>query len=290
MSVLEIINFHLLPGVVIGTTYALAAIGITLVYAIMRHGHIAHGDLAAFGAYTALGFIAGLGLPAYVALPLAMVFCGLVAVGIDEVFYSPLRRQPKLITTIASLGAALMLRSIIQIYWGVQTQSYFSGITRPHNWLGLRIKVHEIVTVLLAIGLVVALQLFLTRSKWGKAMRAMSDNPDLASLSGVDNRKVNALTWLIAGALCAAAGFFLGLNTELKPLMGWSILLPTFAAAVLGGIGKIEGAIVGGLIIGVVEEMSVLIIPTEYKATSSFFVLLVVLLLRPRGIFNGKLI
>lgn len=290
MSVLQIINFYLLPGVVIGATYALAAIGITLVYAIMRHGHIAHGDLAAFGAYAALGFVTGFGLPIYVALPLAMVLCGLVAVGIDELFYSPLRTQPKLITTIASLGAALMLRSIIQIYWGVQTQTYFSGITRPHDWFGLRIKFHETVTVLIALGLIVALQLFLTRTKWGKAMRAMSNNPDLASLSGVDNRKVNALTWLIAGALCAAAGFFLGLNTELKPLMGWNILLPSFAAAVLGGIGKVEGAVMGGLIIGIVEEMSVLVIPTEYKATSSFFILLVVLLLRPRGIFNGKLI
>lgn len=290
MNLLDVINFHLLPGVVIGATYALSAIGITLVYAIMRHGHIAHGDLAAFGAFVALGFITGLGLPLYAALPLAMVLCGIVAIGIDEMFYSPLRMQPKLITTIASLGAALMLRSIIQMYWGVQTQTYFTGLTRPQEWFGLRIKPHEIVTILLAVGLILVLHLFLAKSKWGKAMRAMSDNPDLASLSGVDNRMVNALTWLIAGALCAAAGVFLGLNTELKSLMGWNILLPSFAAAVLGGVGKIEGAVVGGFVVGIAEEMSVLIIPTEYKATSAFLILLTVLLIRPRGIFNGKLI
>lgn len=290
MTILDIVNFHLLPGVVIGATYALGAIGVTLVFAIMRHGHIAHGDLAAFGAFAALGIVTAAGLPPYAALPFAMLLCGGVAVGVDRLFYSPLRAQPKLITTIASLGVALMLRAVIQIYWGVQTQAYAAGISRPQHWLGLRIKGNEILTVVFAIALIAILQLFLTRTKWGKAMRAMSDNPDLASLSGVDNRKVIALTWLIVGALCAASGFFLGLNTELKPLMGWNILLPTFAAAVLGGVGKIEGAVVGGLIIGIAEEMSVLAIPTEYKAISSFLILLLVLFIRPRGLFHGKVL
>jgi branched-chain amino acid transport system permease protein len=152
------------------------------------------------------------------------------------------------------------------------------------------VKSHELVTLLVAVSLVVALQLFLTRHKWGKAMRAMSDNPDLALLSGVDNDKVIALTWVIAGGLCAASGFFLGLNTELKSLMGWNILLPTFAAAILGGVGRIEGAIVGGLVVGITEELSVLVIPSEYKVLSAFVILLLVLLVRPTGIFRGKIL
>ncbi|KWV51998.1 amino acid ABC transporter permease [Rhizobium altiplani] len=290
MNALEIINYHLIPGLVIGTTYALGAIGVTLVFAIMRHGHIAHGDMSALGAFIALLVVTSLGISPYAALPLAMVFGGLVAVGIDQVFYGPLRAQPKLISTMASFGVALIIRSLIQMYWGVQTQVYNHGISRPTNWLGMRLKPQEIMTFVITIGIIVALQLFLNRSKWGKAMRAMSDNPDLAGACGVDIRKVTVLTWLLVGALCAASGFFLGINTELKSTMGWNILLPVFAAAILGGVGRIEGAAVGGLIVGLAEEFSVLFLPAEYKAVCSFAILLIVLLLRPTGIFNGKVL
>ena len=290
MDMLSFINFFLLPGIVQGSIYALGAIGITLVFAIMRYGHFAHGDLATFGAFIALAFTTMLGVSPYVALPLAVVATGIFAIGIDRLFYAHLRTLPKIITTIASFGVALMLRSFVQVVWGVNTTSYTRGITRPENWYGIRVKSHEIVTLSVAIALVVALYLFLTRNKWGKAMRAMSDNPDLALLSGVDNNKVIALTWIIAGGLCAASGFFLGLNTELKSVMGWHILLPTFAAAILGGVGRIEGAIVGGLIVGIAEELSVLVIPGEYKVMSAFGILLLVLLFRPTGLFRGKVL
>lgn len=290
MDLLSFINYFLLPGIVQGSIYALGAIGITLIYAIMRYGHFAHGDLATFGAFTALFFTATFGLSPYVALPIAIVAAGLLAIIIDWVFYAHLRSKPKIITTIASFGVALMLRSVVQIVWGVNTESYTRGITRPENWFGIKIKSHEVVTLLVAIGLVGALQLFLTRNKWGKAMRAMSDNPNLALLSGIDNGRVIALTWIIAGGLCAASGFFLGLNTELKSLMGWNILLPTFAAAILGGVGRVEGAIVGGLIVGIAEELSVLVIPSEYKVLSAFSILLLVLLVRPTGLFRGKIL
>ncbi len=140
------------------------------------------------------------------------------------------------------------------------------------------------------IGFVAALQLFLMKTKWGKAMRAMSDNPDLALLSGVDNRKVVMMTWAIVGALCAASGFFLGVNTELKSLMGWQMLLPMFAAAILGGVGRIEGAVIGGLIVGIAEELSVLVLPSEYKAAMAFVILLLMLLVRPTGLLRGKVL
>ncbi len=290
MDIHSFVNFFLLPGIVQGSIYALGAIGITLVFAIMRYGHFAHGDLATFGAFIALAFTTTPGLSPYAALPLAVVATGVFAIVIDRVFYAHLRALPKIITTIASFGVALMLRSFVQVVWGVNTTSYTRGITRPENWFGLRIKSHEIVTLLVAIALVVALHLFLTRNKWGKAMRAMSDNPELALFSGVDNAKVISLTWIIAGGLCAASGFFLGLNTELKSVMGWNILLPTFAAAILGGVGRIEGAIVGGLLVGIAEELSVLVIPGEYKVMSAFGILLLVLLFRPTGLFRGKVL
>lgn len=118
----------------------------------------------------------------------------------------------------------------------------------------------------------------------------MADNPNLALLSGIDNHRLVTITWMIVGALCAASGFFLGLNTELKALMGWNILLPTFAAAILGGVGRIEGAIVGAMIVGIAEELSVLFIPSEYKILSAFALLLLTLLIRPTGIFRGKVL
>ncbi|MDB5522324.1 MAG: amino acid transporter permease [Rhizobium sp.] len=290
MTLINFINFYLVPGVVQGSVYALGAIAVTLVFAIMRYGHFAHGDLATLGAFIALLCTTALGISPYLSLPLAIVAAGIIAVLIDRLFYAHLRSRPKIITTIASFGVALMLRAVIQVFWGVDTTSYARGITRPENWWGIRVKSHELITLAVAVAIVVALQIFLTRHKWGRAMRAVSNNPDLAQLSGVDNNKVIALTWMIVGGLCAASGFFLGLNTELKAIMGWNVLLPTFAAAILGGVGRIEGAIVGGFIVGIVEELSVMIIPSEYKMLSSFAILLLVLLVRPTGIFRGKLL
>jgi branched-chain amino acid transport system permease protein len=287
---MDLINFYLVPGIVTGSVYALAAIGLTLVFSIMRHAHLAHGDMATTGAYLALALASGLGLPPYLALPFAAVACGGLAIAIDHGFYEHLRNQPKILTTISSLGIGLMLRAVIQIIWGVDTTSYSRGISRPLDFWGLRLRPSEIVTLISVALLVLALVMFLNRSKWGKAMRAMSNSRNLALLSGIDNRKVVALTWFIVGALCAVSGFFLGMNTEVKPMMGWNIILPAFAAAILGGVGRIEGALVGGLIVGLVEEMSVMVIPTEYKAASSFVILLSVLLIRPTGIFRGKIL
>jgi branched-chain amino acid transport system permease protein/neutral amino acid transport system permease protein len=290
LDFLSLINFYLIPGLILGSIYALGAIGVTLVFAIMRHGHFAHGDLSTFGAFAVLVLVGATGLSPYVALPLAVVICGLVAVALDRIFYQHLRKLPKIITTISSLGVALMLRSVVQIFMGVNTLSYEQSISRATVWYGLRFKPHEIATIGVMLATVVGLEVFLHRSKWGKAMRAMSDNPDLSSLSGINNRHVVTLTWMIVGGLCAMSGFFLGLNYQIKAMMGWEILLPTFAAAILGGVGRVKGAIAGGLIIGVVEEFSVLVIRSEYKVLSAFIILVLVLLIRPTGLFRGKVL
>ncbi|MEP4034348.1 branched-chain amino acid ABC transporter permease [Roseibium polysiphoniae] len=290
MGFLELINFYVIPGVVLGSIYALGAVGITLVFAILRYAHLAHGDLATLGAFLALAVVTALGLPPLVALPVAMIGTAAVAVGIDKAFYEHLRERPKIVTVMASLGIALMVRSVVQVVWGVDSESYVRGIVRPENYFGLRIKDREIYTVVFMIGLVGVLQLFLAKSKWGKAMRAMSDNPNLALLSGIDNKKVVMLTWIIAGGLCAAAGVFLGINTELKSMMGWHMLLPMFAAAILGGVGRVEGAVLGGLIVGIAEELSVLVLPSEYKAAMAFVILLFMLLVRPTGLLRGKVL
>ncbi|WP_417691387.1 branched-chain amino acid ABC transporter permease [Roseibium sp.] len=290
MDMLELLNFYIIPGLVLGSIYALGAVGITLAFAILRYAHLAHGDLATLGAFIALAIVQASGMSPLAALPFAMIATAVVAVGIDKGFYEHLRERPKIITVMASLGIALMVRAVVQVVWGVDAESYVRGIVRPETYWGLRIKDREIWTVVFMIVLVGALHLFLARSKWGKAMRAMSDNPSLALLSGIDNRKVVMLTWVIAGGLCAAAGVFLGINTELKSMMGWQMLLPMFAAAILGGVGRVEGAVLGGLIVGVAEELSVLVLPSEYKAAMAFAILLFMLLVRPTGLLRGKVL
>ena len=290
MNSLDLVNFYLVPGVVLGAEYALGAIGVTLVFSIMRHAHIAHGDMATFGAFGALAVVTATGLSPYAALPVAVAATATVAVAVDRLFYAHLRERPLIFTTMASLGVALMLRALVQIIWGVGTVRYATGISLPAVFMGVRIRETELAALAAVVVSIVLLFLFLQKSKWGKAMRAMSSNRNLALLSGVDNRRVVLLTWAIVGTLCAVSGFFLGLTTELKSLMGWNILLPVFAAAILGGVGRVEGAVVGGFIVGIVEELSVLVVPGEYKSLSGFAILLAVLLIRPTGLFKGKIL
>ncbi|MCK2096188.1 branched-chain amino acid ABC transporter permease [Thauera aromatica] len=289
MPLLEFVNFYLVPGIVLGAIYAVGAIGITLVFGILRFAHFAHGDMATFGAFAALALVSA-GMDPWTALPLAMAVTAGVAIGVDKTFYDYLKERPKIVTVMASLGVALMLRSVVQVVWGVDPKAYATGIVRPDDYFGLLLRPRELYTLAAVALIVVGLALFLGRTKWGKAMRAMSDNPDLARLSGVDNRKVTMLTWAIVGALCAAAGFLLGIHAEVHSMMGWELLLPMFAAAIVGGVGRVGGAVLGGLIVGLAEELSIFILPAQYKAATAFALLLLILLVRPRGLLNGKVL
>lgn len=289
MTVVSFINFYLVPGVVLGSIYALGAIGITMVFGILRFAHFAHGDMATLGAFFALALV-GAGMGPWTALPLAMIVTAVVAIAVDRGFYEHLAKRPRILTVIASLGIALMLRSVVQVVWGVDPQTYSRGIVRPESFGGILLRPRELYTLATVVALVFGLVAFLKYTRWGKAMRAMSDNPDLARLSGVDNRRVTMLTWATVGALTTASGFMLGINNELTSMMGWSMLLPMFAAAILGGVGRVEGAVVGGLIVGLAEELSVLVMPGQYKMATAFAILLAILVLRPSGVFKGKVL
>jgi branched-chain amino acid transport system permease protein/neutral amino acid transport system permease protein len=293
-------------GVVLGSIIALGAIGLTLLYGILRFAHFAHGDLMTFGAYVVLllnvQLLPALGVPEFTLGPLSfggrmlgsliisMAVTAMLALLIDRLLYRPLRarRSSAIILAMASLGIAFILRSLIYIIWGPQFL-FYSQALRP-AWelpLEVRLRPDQVFILGFVLVLVLGLYVFLQCTKLGKAMRAMADNPQLAWISGIETGRVTAWTWILGAALAAAAGVLYGVDAQLRPDMGWSFLLPLFAAVILGGIGSPLGALVGGLILGVVQQVSTAFLLPTYKPAVAFLVLILLLLIRPRGLFGG---
>ncbi len=318
-------------GVVTGSILALGAIGLTLIYGILKFAHFAHGDsmmLAGYIAFFALtGTVVGertdtqalpwsfsdlpgatdrlpwpdglgggdfsFGYGLLIALVATAAVMALAFVGLDRLVYRPLRRRRSSIVVfaIASLGIAIAMRSLMLIFWASSPRFYAPGI-RPTTDLpfDVRIVTDQIFIFFAAIVLAALVYVLLFRTKLGKAMRAMSDNPDLAQVSGISTDRIVVWTWLIAGGLVAVAGVLLALQAQLKPELGFLLLLPLFAAVILGGIGSPQGAFVGGMIVGISQEVAVTLgfISPGYKFSVAFVILILILLLRPRGLFGAK--
>ncbi|MFQ5971191.1 MAG: branched-chain amino acid ABC transporter permease [Alphaproteobacteria bacterium] len=277
----------LIFGVVLGGIISLGAVGVSLLFGILRFANFSHGDMMTLGAYFAFVFVAVLGFPMIIAFPLAVALAGIVGVGIDQVLYRQLRRTAPVILLFSSFGVALILRSVVQIVWGPDNLVYEQGIQIPIRFMGLRIKPDHITILVGTVVLVTLLYLFLQRTRVGKAMRAMADDPDLAGVTGINTEQIVMWTWLIGGGLAGAAGIFLAIDTRLNPLLGWNLLLPIFAAAILGGIGKPYGAIAGGLVIGIATEVSTLVILPVYKPAVAFALMVLMLIYRPTGLLRG---
>jgi branched-chain amino acid transport system permease protein/neutral amino acid transport system permease protein len=285
--VIEILQLAIY-GVVLGSILTLGAIGVSLIFGILRFAHFAHGDLMTLGAYFAFSMVVGLGFPVWASAPFAVAGAALAAMAIDQTVYRRLRRASPIILLISSFGIAIALRSVVQLIWGPHNQVYASGIQLPWRIGDIVIKPDHVWIVAGAVVLVTALHLFLTRTKMGKAMRAMSDNMDLALVSGIPSERVIMVTWAVGGGMAAVAGIFLGMDTRLHPVMGWSLLLPVFAAAILGGIGRPYGAIAGGMVIGLAMEMSTIVIDPTYKPAVAFALMVLMLVVRPQGLFKGN--
>lgn len=293
----EFLNFHLIPGVLLGSIYALGAIGVSLTFGILRFANFAHGETMTLGAYVTVTLILLTGLHPLAVLPVAMALTAAVTLGIDRLFYRPLRHSPTIILLIASFGMMLMVRSVIQFSWGVQLRSLQPGvIQRPYVLFdALRISPKHVLIIASALVLMILVHLLLTRTKIGKAMRAMADSPELARLTGIETEKVVRATWVIGACLATAAGVFLALDTHVETMMGFKILLPLFASAILGGIGSAYGAMVGGLVIGIAEELSTYawigdgpLLAPGYKAGVAFAIMVLMLIWRPSGLFRGR--
>ena len=295
-------------GIVLGSIISLGAIGLSLVYGILRFANFAHGDLMTAGAYVALFLVRGpfvwmgiseetfgpfsFGWRMVIAFPLSMLAVAGVSILLDRLLYRELRKRgsSRVILAMSALGASFIIRMGVLIIWGADSLFYRPGLMRPALELPAVIKIRpdQILILLIVALLVILLHLFLQRTKMGKAMRATADNMDLARISGIDIERVIMWTWGIGGGLAAAAGILYGIDVQLHPGMGWNFLLPLFAAAILGGIGNLYGALVGGLIMGVVQQVSTAFLLPTYKPAVAFIIMILLLLIRPQGLFGGK--
>jgi neutral amino acid transport system permease protein len=276
-------------GLVMGSILALAAIGLSMMYSILNFANFAHGDFLALGAYLTFVFSAILGIHLILAGAIAVVITALVAVCCDYVIWKPMRNKGAGSVTliIISIGLALFLRNLIIFLWGPDIKRYDLPV-KPGIELGsVVITQNQIVVIIVAIICMFSIHYLLKKTTIGKAMRALSDNIDLAKASGIDVDRVIRYTWAIGMALAAVGGILYGLITNINPNMGWFMLLPMFAAVILGGIGSPYGAMLGGIIIGLAQELSTAILPTEYKLAVAFVILIAVLFVRPRGILGS---
>lgn len=324
------LNYIFIPATAYGAQLALGALGVTLIYGILRFSNFAHGDTMAFGTMIVIlltwwmqasGISLGPLPTALLALPVGILATALFVLGTDRLvyrFYRRVRAAPAILV-IVSLGVMLVMNGVVRFVIGVDDQTFADGerfLVSPQGFRAatglaepLAIRTTQVVTLVTAVLTVAWLFWFLNRTRTGKSMRAYSDNEDLALLSGINPERVVAVTWIIAAALATIAGTLYGLDKTFKPFTYFQLLLPIFAAAIVGGLGSPLGAIAGGFLIAFSEIMVtytwkkvigylvpeslapeglVQLLSTDYKFAVSFAILIIVLLFMPTGLFKGK--
>jgi neutral amino acid transport system permease protein len=277
-----------LNGLTLGSVYALGAVGLTLVYGILKLVNFAHGDFLTFGAYMAYLVNVTWGMPLVGAILFAMAMTAVLGVFFERVMWGPMRRRGAglLQLLLMSIGLAFLIRSVIQFIWGTEIRELDVNVVATVEFFGLRIGRTELMVVLVGFAVLAAVGLLLRFSLLGKQMRAVSDDLELAETAGIDTQRVILYTWIFAGALAGLAGVLAAATTNIKPELGFELLLPIFAAVVLGGIGDAFGALAAGVALGLVIEWSTLFIEARWKVAVGFVVLVLVLIVRPQGIFG----
>jgi branched-chain amino acid transport system permease protein len=287
-------------GLLTGAILALGAIGLALGLKILRFANFSHAELLTWGAYLALAAVASaaaaaplgpfsFGWPLVVALGVAAAGTAALALLVDALLFGPLRRRGAAPVTMifASFGASLVLRHVLLLLWGSDAHYYGRELVMAVEVLpGVRLLPDQVLVLGLAIALVTGLHWFLVGTRLGVAMRAAAESPALARVSGVDVARVIRWTWILSGALAATGGVFFGLTVQIRPEMGFSLLLPIFAAAILGGMGSLAGAVLGGVVVGLAESLSLLVVAPGYKPAVPFLILILVLFFKPSGLFG----
>lgn len=289
MTILAQAPSYFFDGLVIGSILSLGAVGLTTVYRILGFPNFAHGDFLTFGAYMVLFLNINHGLPFIISL-LGAIPIGIALIfALEKILWKPLREKGagNISMLIASIGLALFLRNSILFAFGGSPENYSLEITKGFNFAGITFTIYNLIIIAMAFLIMVLVYLLLNKTKLGKAMRALADNEKLARISGIDVDRVILGTWIIGMSLAVIAGCFYGISTTVRPTLGWTLLLPMFAAVILGGIGNPYGAMLGGLIVGISQEMSVMFIPSEYKTGLSFILIIVLLLWKPEGLMGG---
>ena len=300
---MDIFIQQIINGLVLGSIYALVALGYTMVYGIMGLINFAHGEVVMIGAMVALFVIKALpGLPVFVTIPLALIVaasvCMAVGFTIERVAYRPLRRAPKLAPLITAIGVSIILQNLAMLIWGRNYHAFPSILpTSDHEIFGATITSLQIVIIVVAALMMAGLTLLIQRTRLGRAMRATSENPPIAQLMGVNINQIISATFVIGSALAAVAGLMVSANYSIAHYyMGFMLGLKAFTAAVLGGIGHLAGAMLGGLLLGIIEALGAGYIGdltggflgSHYQDIFAFFVLIGVLVFRPSGLIGER--
>lgn len=277
-------------GIAVSSIIALGAVGLTLTYGILRLSNFAHGDFMTLGAYVTL-FANALGINIWISMVIGAIATIGAALLSEKIIWAPMRARRATSATliIISIGLALFIRNGIILFWGGSNQSYKLPVEEALQLGPIRLPFYDLVVVGLAIATIFGLHYLLQNTKIGKAMRAVADDLDLARVTGIKVDRVILWTWIIAAGLTALGGSMLGLVEAVRPNMGWFLILPMFAAVILGGIGNPYGAIAGAFVIGIAQEVSTYWLRTEYKLAVALMIMILVLLFRPQGLFKGTL-
>ena len=286
---LEAVAQRTVNGVVSGSYFALGAVGLTLVYGTLRLVNFAHGDLLTFGAY--LAFLANItwGLPLVAAALFAVLGTALLGVVTELIMWRPMRARGAglLQLMLMTLGLAFVIRYGIQLVAGTAQRALDVDVTASVSFLGLRIGRTELIVVVAGVAVLVAVALMLRLTSLGRQMRALADDFQLAEVTGIDTDRVVVLTWIFAAGLAGLAGvLYTAAIGTMTPNLGFFLLLSLFAAVILGGIGNAYGALAGGMLLGIVQEWSTLVIDSRWKIAVGFAILILVLTVRPQGLFG----
>lgn len=290
-------NQLLINGIIAGSIYALIALGFTMIYKTVRFFHFAHGVVYTAGAYFAYSLSMSLGINPILSFFFAACLAAIIGIAIDRIVYHPLRRNaaPGLVFLIASFGVFIFIQNLLQLLYGAQILTLRTGPVKEGHQLSvfgyqLNAVITDIQILILVVSclLSVVLYLLINKTKMGKAIRAVADDPIGASVSGIYPEKIVLYAFGIGSALAGMAGVLISLETNIEPTMGMNAILKGIIASIIGGIGSIPGALIGGFFLGVVENLGIWKIQAGWKDTISFGVLIVFLLLRPQGILGNK--
>ncbi|MDP6670345.1 MAG: branched-chain amino acid ABC transporter permease [archaeon] len=276
-------------GIIAGSEYALLAIGLTLIFGILRIIHFAHGEVAMVGAYVAFVVSVSLGLPLPVGFVVAICFGALLGMAVNRFAFKPLRKQHVWIGLIAAIAVSILLQNIIALFFGNEIKTYNLGpVEKGMEMFGFIITKTQVLIIVVAVALMILTWFFIKKTKTGQQARAVADNRHLAESLGIDSEKVIASTFAFGSALAAAGGVLIAMETNLDPMMGLMPNIKAFAAVIVGGVGSVPGAILGSYFIGLTENIGIWYLPSGYKDAIAFFILIVFLLFRPQGILGKK--